>query len=108
MNCKRRAAALVLLALTLALSCSTALAAPGPAPEEAAILAELAQAEAQARVPSIPPIAGGMGLAVLLVFGAITSRKHREREEDGYDAVLESHRIGDPYRRLAGTKERRR
>jgi hypothetical protein len=59
-------------------------------------------------VPSIPPLAGGIGLAALLIFGAITSRRQRTQEEAGYDPILEDRRIGDPYRRLASAGKRRR
>ena len=59
-------------------------------------------------VPSIPPLAGGIGLAALLIFGAITSRRQRTQEDAGYDPILEDRRIGDPYRRLASAGKRRR
>ena len=108
MNCKRGLTAL-LAVLCLSLAVGPALAAEPPLSEQeelAAIQAELEADEAGQAVPSIPPAAGGVGLAVLFLLGLITSRKHREQEEAGYDPILEDRRIGDPYSRLAGKEKR--
>lgn len=110
MSCKKRIAALPLLVLCLWLGLPPAqAAAPAVTEEEQAIAAQLAQEEAEARAnPLIPPVAGGIGLAALLAFGTITSRKQRTQEEAGYDPLLEDRRIGDPYSRLTGTGKHRR
>ena len=110
MRCKRWMAALPLLLLCLGLGLGPAqAAAPALTEEEQAIADQLARDEAAARAnPLISPVAGGIGLAALLTFGAITSRKQRTQEEAGYDPLLEERRIGDPYSRLANGKKRRR
>lgn len=110
MNDKRRMAALPLLVLCLWLSLPPVQAAdPALTEEEQAIADQLARDEAAARAdPLISPTAGGIGLAALLAFGAITSRKQRTQEEAGYDPLLEERRIGDPYSRLASAGKRRR
>lgn len=106
MNCNRWLTALLLLVVCLCLALGTAAAtAPSVSGEEQAIAAQLARDNAAKAVPSIPPLAGGIGLAALLIFGAITSRRQREA---GYDPILEDRRIGDPYRRLASAGKRRR
>ena len=48
-----------------------------------------------------------MGLAILLVFGVMTSRKHQEQEQEDedYEPIMEDHRIGIPYSRLAPKEE---
>lgn len=107
MACKRFCPALFLTLACLLAAAMPSQAAESVQPEEAAILAELAEEEAAASAPSIPPIVGGMGLVVLLVFGVITSRNHRTIEEEGYDPVREEHRVGDPYSRLAGKGKKR-
>ncbi len=109
MNCNRWLTALLLLVVCLCLASGTAAAtAPSVSGEEQAIAAQLARDNAAKAVPSIPPLAGGIGLAALLIFGAITSRRQRTQEEAGYDPILEDRRIGDPYRRLASAGKRRR
>ena len=109
MTCKRRSALLPLVLCCLALClCPARAAQSAGTEEELAIAQQLAQDEAARAVPSVPPAAGALGLAVLLVFGAITSRKHRVQEEAGYDPILDDRRIGDPYSRLAGREKRRR
>lgn len=110
MNCRRGATALLLAFFCLCLTSVPALADGAVLTEEetlAAIQAELEADEAARAVPSIPPAAGGMGLAVLLVFGLIACRKHQEQEDEGYDPVLEDHRIVDPYSRLARSQKQR-
>ena len=109
MNCNRWLTALLLLVVCLCLALGTAAAtAPSVSGEEQAIAAQLARDNAAKAVPSIPPLAGGIGLAALLIFGAITRRRQRTQEEAGYDPILEDRRIGDPYRRLASAGKRRR
>ena len=98
MNCNRWLTALLLLVVCLCLALGTAAAtAPSVSGEEQAIAAQLARDNAAKAVPSIPPLAGGIGLAALLIFGAITSRRQRTQED-----MIPSWRIAALATRTAG------
>ena len=112
MSCKQFLSVLLFLLLCLSLSAAPSIAASREDGGETAALAaiedELKTDEADARKPLISPVAGGVGLAALLIYGSIASRQQKDMESEGYEPICEEHCIGDPYSRLAGTKKRRR
>ena len=107
MSYKRLFTALLALIFSIGLLTGIALAAESPSPEEAALSAAALEEEAAAK-PPVSPFAGGMGLVALLIFGTLTSQKHRVQEEAGCDPMIEEHRIENPYSRLAGRGTHRR
>lgn len=103
MTYKRLAGAFIFCVLCFCLLAGSALAAEAQA--EAVLAVTEAPEEARA---SVPPAAGAAGLAILLLFGIVTSKRQRQQEERGYDPIQEENRIGDSYSRIAGKEKRRR
>ena len=112
MSCKRFLSALLFLVLCLSLSAAPSMASSredgGETAALAAIAEELKADEADACKPLVSPLAGGLGLVVLLLFGIIASRQQKDVEAVGYDPIYEEHMVGDPYTRLAGKEKKRR